>query len=145
MLAVSGPLARAVGNTIGAGHTAMMVWNIVRRPVILVLVVLSVAILYYVTPNVRQPKFRWIIASVLFGVYVGNFGKRNKTYGTLAGVIVYLLWVWITNVSLLFGAELDAELERGRQLQAGLPAEHAVRLPPRDTRGIEKTKAKDER
>ena len=157
MLAVSGPLARAVGNTIGAGHTAMMVWNIVRRPVILVLVVLSVAILYYVTPNVRQPKFRWmsvgaavaivvwIIASVLFGVYVGNFGKYNKTYGTLAGVIVFLLWVWITNVSLLFGAELDAELERGRQLQAGLPAEHAVRLPPRDTRGIEKTKAKDER
>ena len=109
--------------------------------------------LYYATPNVQQPKFRWIsigaavaivtwmVASVLFGFYVANFGSYNKTYGALAGVIVFLLWLWITNLALLFGAELDAELERGRQLQAGLPAERELQLPPRDTRVLEKTEA----
>jgi membrane protein len=77
---------------------------------------------------------------------VGNFGSYNKTYGTLAGVVVFLLWWWwITNLALLFGAELDAELERGRELQAGLPAERDLQLPPRDTRGIDKNRAKDER
>jgi membrane protein len=75
----------------------------------------------------------WILASVVFGVYVANFGSYNKTYGTLAGVIVFLLWLWITNLALLFGAELDAELERGRQLQAGIEAEKTIQLPPRDT------------
>jgi membrane protein len=102
---------------------------------------------------VQQPKFRWIslgaglaivawiLASVIFGIYVSNFSSYNKTYGTLAGVIVFLLWLWITNLALLFGAELDAELERGRQLQAGLPAERELQLPPRDTRVIEKKEA----
>jgi membrane protein len=155
MLAVSGPVARAIGDAIGAGKIAMTVWNIARWPVLLVLVVLAVAILYYATPNVRQPKFRWIsvgaavaivvgiTASVLFGLYVANFGSYNKTYGTLAGVIVFLLWLWITNVALLFGAELDAELERGRELQAGMPAERDLKLPPRDTRVTDKREAKD--
>ncbi len=108
------------------------------------------AILYYVTPNVEQPSFRWIsvgagvailvwlVASVLFGFYVANFGSYNKTYGALAGVIVFLLWLWITNLALLFGAEVDAEIERGRQLQAGLPAERELQLPPKDTRNIRK-------
>jgi membrane protein len=133
MLAVSGPVAESVGNAIGLGEQAVTVWNLVKWPVILLFVVVAVAILYYITPNVRQPKFRWmsvgaavaivvwIVASVLFGLYVANFGSYNKTYGALAGVIVFLLWLWITNVALLFGAELDAELERGRQLQAGYP------------------------
>ena len=157
MLAVSGPVAKAIGDAIGAGRLALSVWNIARWPVILVFVVVAVAILYHATPNVRQPKFRWIsvgaavaillwiAASILFGVYVGNFGSYNKTYGTLAGVVVFLLWLWITNLALLFGAELDAELERGRELQAGLPAERDLQLPPRDTRGIDKNRAKDER
>ena len=104
----------------------MTVWNIAKWPVILVVVVLIVALLYYATPNVKQPKFRWIsvgavlaivvwvIASAAFGFYVANFSSYNKTYGSLAGVIVFLLWLWITNLALLFGAELDAELERGR-------------------------------
>jgi membrane protein len=125
--------------------------------VILLFVMMAVAILYYATPNVRQPRFRWIsvgaavailvwlAASALFAVYVENFGSYNKTYGTLAGVIVFLLWLWLTNLALLFGAELDAELERGRELQAGLPAERELQLPPRDTRGIDKNQAKDER
>ncbi|MGE5695029.1 MAG: YihY/virulence factor BrkB family protein [Candidatus Sericytochromatia bacterium] len=156
MLAVSGPVAKAVGDALGAGGIALTVWNFARWPVILVLVIVAVAILYYTTPNVKQPKFRWIsvgaalaifawvIASVLFGLYVAHFSSYNKTYGTLAGVIVFLLWVWLTNLALLFGAELDAELERGRQLQAGLPAERELQLPARDTRVSEKNEAKYE-
>src|SRR4030095_15955952 len=120
-------------------------------------VTLAVATLYYAAPNVKQPKFRWIsvgagvailawiLASVLFGFYVGNFGSYNKTYGTLAGVIVFLLWLWITNLALLFGAELDAELERGRPLQGGLPAQRALQLPPRDTRVVDKNEAAEEK
>jgi membrane protein len=157
MLVISGPVAEAVGNAIGAGSIAVTVWNIAKWPVILVCVVLAVAVLYYSTPNVKQPKFRWIsigaafailvwvAASVLFGLYVANFGSYNKTYGTFAGVIVFLLWLWITNVALLFGAELDAELERGRQLQAGLPAERDIQLPPRDTRVLEKNEKAEEK
>lgn len=153
MLAVSGPVARVVGDAIGLGDVAVTVWNVARWPLILLFVVLAVAILYYVTPNVEQPKFRWIsvgaavailvwiAASVLFGFYVANFGSYNKTYGALAGVIVFLLWVWITNLALLFGAELDAEIERGRQLQAGLPAEQELQLPPKDTHNLRKDEA----
>ena len=157
MLVVSGPVAEAVGNAIGAGSIAVTTWNIVKWPVLLVCVVLAVAVLYYSTPNVKQPKFRWIsvgavfaillwiLASVGFGLYVTNFGSYNKTYGTLAGVIVFLLWLWITNLALLFGAELDAELERGRQLQAGLPAERDIQLPPRDTRVVDKNEKAEEK
>ena len=156
-LVVSGPLARAIGDAIGLGETAVTVWNIVKWPVLLGLAALVVAILYYATPNVRQPKFRWIsvgaavaiitwvVASALFGLYVSQFSNYNKTYGSLAGVIIFLLWLWITNLALLFGAELDAEMERGRQLQAGIPAERELQLPPRDTRVIDKTDAKDAR
>jgi membrane protein len=157
MLAVSGPVAESIGNVVGLGEHAVTAWNIIKWPVILVVVTVAVAILYYVTPNVQQPKFRWMsvgatvaivvwmAASLLFGIYVANFGSYNKTYGTLAGVIVFLLWLWITNLALLFGAELDAELERGRQLQAGLPAEHELQLPPKDERGLKKEEAADEK
>jgi membrane protein len=155
MLAVSGPIAEAVGGAIGAGEVAQTVWNVARWPVVLVFVVLSVAVLYHSSPNVKQPNFRWIsvgagvailvwiLASVGFGFYVGNFGSYNKTYGALAGVIVFLLWLWITNLALLLGAELDAELERGRQLQAGIAAETDLQLPPRDNRVAEKNQAKE--
>ena len=155
-LVISGPVARAIGDAIGLGETAVTVWNVLKWPVLLGLAALVVAILYYATPNVRQPKFRWIsvgaavaiitwvVASALFGVYVSNFASYNKTYGSLAGVIIFLLWLWITNLALLFGAELDAEIERGRQLQAGIAAEHDIQLPPRDTRVIDKTDAKDD-
>jgi membrane protein len=156
-LVVSGPLARAIGDALGLGETAVTVWNIVKWPVLLALAALVVAILYYATPNVKQPKFRWIsvgaivaivtwvVASALFGLYVSQFSNYNKTYGSLAGVIIFLLWLWITNLALLFGAELDAEMERGRQLQAGIRAEEEIQLPPRDTRVIEKNEAKDEK
>lgn len=156
-LVVSGPLARAVGDALGFGETALTVWNIVKWPVLLALAALVVAILYYATPNVKQPKFRWIsigavvaivawvVASTLFGLYVSQFSNYNRTYGSLAGVIIFLLWLWITNLALLFGAELDAEMERGRQLQAGIKAEQEIQLPPRDTRVIDKNAAKDDR
>ena len=133
----------------------MTVWNIAKWPVMLAVVVVIVALLYYATPNVKQPKFRWIsigavvailiwvLASAAFGFYVANFSSYDKTYGSLAGVIVFLLWLWITNLALLFGAELDAELERGRELQAGMPAEEVIQLPARDTRKSDKAAEKE--
>ena len=149
-LVVTGPLAESVGRTIGLGGTAVTVWDIAKWPILLAIVVAVVAILYYATPNVKQPKFRWIsvgalvaivtwaLASAAFGIYVANFSAYNKTYGSLAGVIVFLLWLWITNLALLFGAELDAEIERGREVQSGIPAELDIQLPPRDTRKSKK-------
>ncbi|CAM3509858.1 YihY/virulence factor BrkB family protein [Nocardioides zeicaulis] len=154
-LVVTGPAAQAVGDAIGLGSTAVTVWNIAKWPVMLLVVMLIVALLYYATPNVKQPKFRWIsigaavaivvwiVASAAFGFYLAHFSSYDKTYGSLAGVIAFLLWLWITNLALLFGAELDAELERGRELQAGLPAEEEIQLPPRDTRKIDKAAEKE--
>ncbi|WP_144761948.1 YihY/virulence factor BrkB family protein [Curtobacterium sp. 9128] len=147
---VSGPLARSFGDVIGLGDVAATVLSIVQWPILLVIAIVVVAVLYYFAPNVKQPKFRWVsggsilaiailvVASVGFGFYVGNFSNYNATYGSLGGVIVFLLWVWITNNALLFGAEFDAELERGRELQAGIRAEEDIQLPERDTRQIEK-------
>ena len=155
-LVVSGPVAPTVGDTIGLGSTAVTVWGIAKWPVMLLVVVLLVAMLYHATPNVKQPKFRWVsigaavaivvwvLASLLFGLYVANFGSYNKTYGSLAGVIVFLLWLWITNLALLFGAEVDAELERSRELQAGIEAEETLQLPPRDDSGSRKRARKEE-
>jgi membrane protein len=155
MLIVSGPLAASLGSVIGLSSTVVTVWNIVKWPVIVLFVVLIVAILYHATPNVKQPKFRWvsvgafvaiviwILASIAFAFYVATFGSYDKTYGSLAGAVVGLLWLWLTNVALLFGAELDSELERGRQLQAGIAAESELQLPARDTRGIRKARKKE--
>ena len=155
MLVVSGPLARSVGNVIGLGGAAVTAWSIAKWPILVAIVVLIIAILYYATPNVKQPKLRWmslgafialltwVVASILFATYVGSFGSYDKTYGTLAGVIVFLLWLWISNLALLFGAEVDAEVERGRQLQAGMPAEEELQLPARDTRNIKKNEQKE--
>lgn len=146
MLVLTGPVARAVGDVLGLGEAAVQVWNIAKWPAVLVLVVLIVAVLYYATPNVKQPKFRWMslgalfalviffLASVGFGFYVANFSSYNKTYGAIGGVIITLLWLWILNLSLLAGATFDAETERGRQLQAGIKAEETLQSPPRDTK-----------
>jgi membrane protein len=157
MLIVSGPVAQTIGNLIGLGSTALTVWSIVKWPILALIVIVVVALLYYATPNVQQPKFRWVsvgagvailvwvLASVAFAFYVSNFSSYNKTYGSVGGVIVTLLFLWITNLALLFGAELDAELERGRQLQAGIPAEEELQLPARDTRNIKKARKKREK
>ncbi len=155
-LVLTGPAADAVGSALGIGSTFVTVWSIAKWPVVLVMVMLIVAVLFWSTPNVQQPKFRWIsvgaavailtwiAVSAAFGLYVANVGSYDKTYGSLAGVIVFLLWLWLTNLALLFGAELDAELERTRQLQAGLAAEETLQLPPRDTTTIDKAAEKHE-
>lgn len=153
-LVVSGPVARAIGDAVGLGSAAVTTWNVLKWPVVLFLVVLVVAVLFHSTPNVRQPRFRWLsvgavvailvwaVASVGFGFYVSRFASYDSTYGALGGVIVFLLWLWITNLALLFGAELDAELERARELQGGIAAEETLQLPPRDTRASEKRQQK---
>jgi len=155
ILAVSGPVAEAVGSALGIGATTQLVWSILKWPVLLALVMVMVAILYYATPNAKQPKLRWMsmgalialvifaIASLLFGVYVSNFSNYDRTFGSLAGVVVFLLWLWIANLALLFGAEFDAELERGRQLQAGIAAEETIQLPPRGISKSKKTRKKE--
>jgi membrane protein len=123
---ISGGLAREVGNLIGVGDTAVDVWNLAKWPVLLLLVSLMFAVLYWAAPSVRHPGFRWItpggllatlgwvLASLAFAFYVANFGSYNKTYGALAGPIIFLVWLWISNVMILLGAELNAEIENGR-------------------------------
>ncbi|GEP40543.1 ribonuclease [Nocardioides psychrotolerans] len=154
-LVLTGPVADSVGQELGLGSTFLTVFSIVKWPVLLGVVVVVVALLYYATPNVKQPRFRWVsvgavlailtwvVLSAGFGFYVANFSSYDKTYGTLGGVIAFLLWLWLTNLALLFGAELDAELERGRELASGIVAEETLQLPPRDTHGIEKAEAKE--
>ena len=156
MLVLSGAVAEAVGSAIGLGAATVTAWDIAKWPVALALAVALIAVLYYFTPNVRQPRFRWmsigsalaLVVSVLatagFGFYVANFNNYNKTYGALGGVVVLLLWLWLLNMSLLFGAEVDAELERGRQLQAGIEAEEELQLPPKDTKALDRRQAKEE-
>jgi membrane protein len=146
-LVVTGPVAKAVGDAVGLGDTAVLVWDIAKWPVMAVVVSMVFSLLYYATPNVKQPKFQWftmggfialvvwVITSALFAFYVANFSSYNMTYGSLAAVVVFLVWLWISNCAVLFGAEFNAELERGRELQAGIhEAEHTIQLPPRDTR-----------
>ena len=142
---VTGPLAERVGDLVGLGSTAVTVWDIAKWPVLILIVSFMLAILYYAAPNVRQPGFRWvspggilavvlwIVASGLFALYVANFGSYNKTYGSLGAVIIFLIWLWISNIAVLLGAELNAEVERGRQIEAGHPAEEEPFLPLRDT------------
>jgi membrane protein len=156
-LILTGSVAQSVGEVLGLGSTGILVWQIAKWPVLLAVVVVIVALLYYATPNIRQPRFRWIsvgaalaivvwiVLSAAFGLYVANFSSYDKTYGALGGVIVFLLWLWLTNLALLFGAELDSELERGRELQSGLAAEETLQLPPRDTRKLEKDEAGEQK
>jgi membrane protein len=141
----TGPLAKQAGNVLGLGGTAVTVWDVAKWPALVLVVSLMVSILYYVAPNVRQPGFRWITpggvlavllwiaASAAFALYVANFSSYNKTYGALGGVIVFLVWLWISNIAVLLGAELDAEMERARELEAGVPeAEKRIQVEPRD-------------
>jgi membrane protein len=147
---LSGGLAREVGGLIGVGDTAVDVWNIAKWPVLLLFVSFLFAVLYWAAPNVKQPGFRWItpggvlavigwvIASLAFAFYVSNFGSYNKTYGALAGPIVFLVWLWISNVMILLGAEFNAELERGRAIEGGMrPEDTEPFVEPRDTRKME--------
>ena len=152
-LLVSGPLAEAVGKALGIGDAAVTAFQYGKWPVLVLGVMLILAILYYAAPNAKLPGFKWIspgsvlavviwiVASIAFAFYVANFGSYDKTYGTLGGLISFLVWMWITNLAVLFGAELNAELERSRELEAGQPAEEEIQLEPRDA-PKEKNKAK---
>ncbi len=143
---LTGGLAKQAGDVLGVGESAVRVWDIAKWPVLLLIVSVMFAILYWASPNVKQPGFRWftpggilavvvwIVASAAFAVYVANFASYNKTYGTLGGVIIFLVWLWLSNIAVLLGAEFNAELERGRQIEAGHPADKEPFLEPRDTR-----------
>jgi membrane protein len=140
---LTGGLATQVGKVLGVGSSAVTIWDIAKWPVLLLVVAFMFSILYWTAPNVRHAGFRWltpgglvavilwIIASLAFAFYVANFSHYNKTYGSLGGIIAFLVWLWISNVAVLFGAELNAELERGRQLEAGRPAEDELLVTPR--------------
>ncbi len=141
---ITGGLAKQVGNLIGVGGSAVSVWDIAKWPVLLLVVSLMFSILYWAAPNVKHPGFSWlspgglfavlmwVIASGLFAFYVSNFSSYNKTYGALAGVIIFLVWLWISNLALLFGAELNAEMERGRAIETGHEADREPFVEPRD-------------
>jgi membrane protein len=143
---LTGPLAEQVGNVIGLGDTAVTAWDIAKWPVLVLLVSLVFSILYWAAPNVKQPGFRWltpggvlavilwIVASVAFALYVASFASYNKTYGSLGGVIVFLIWLWISNIAVLLGAELNAEVERARELEGGVPEEQTIALEPRNVK-----------
>ena len=147
---LSGGLAKEVGGLIGLGDMAVTVWSIAKWPVLLLVVSFMFALLYWAAPNVKHPKFRWVspggvlavigwvIASLAFAFYVANFGSYNKTYGALAGPIIFLVWLWISNIMVLLGAEFNAELERGRAIEAGHPEREEPFVEPRDTRKMDK-------
>jgi membrane protein len=146
---LTGGLAKQVGGVIGLGDTAVMVWDIAKWPVLLLVVSFMFALLYWAAPNVKHPRFSWVspggvlavigwvIASLAFAFYVANFGSYNKTYGALAGPIVFLVWLWISNILVLLGAELNAELERGRAIATGHPEHREPFVEPRDTRKLD--------
>jgi membrane protein len=147
---ITGGLARRIGDLIGLGSTAVTVWDIAKWPVLVIVVSFMFALLYWAAPNVKQAGFRWLspggilavlgwlIASAAFAFYVGNFGSYNKTYGALGGVIVFLVWLWISNIVILLGAEFNAELERERAIHAGMrPEDKEPFAEPRDTRKMD--------
>jgi len=143
-LVLTGPIVSAISRPLGIGSTAVDVWNVAKWPVMALVFLLMLAILYYASPNAKLRGFRWvtpgslvaiaiwIVASALFGFYVANFGSYDKTYGTLGGLVALLVWLWISNLAILFGHQLNAELERGVEIEEGRPrAEHEIQLEPR--------------
>jgi membrane protein len=151
-LVLTGPVVEAVAGPVGLSSTAVDIWNVAKWPVMAALFILMVDVLYYTTPNVKIRGFRWVtpgaivaivvwaLASALFAFYVSNFGSYDKTYGTLAGLVVLLLWFWITNLAILFGHQMNAERERSAEIDEGLPrAEKEIQLEPRDEPKDQKT------
>lgn len=143
-LVLTGPIVRAVGDAIGVGESALTIWSIAKWPVLIGVLMFMVAVIYHAAPNVKVPRFRWITpgsvvavlgwiaASAGFAFYVASFGSFDKTYGSLGAIVTVLIWVWISNLALLFGLELNAELERNRELAAGVPgAAREIQLEPR--------------
>lgn len=148
MVVVTGSVARSVGNVIGVGNTVVLVWDIAKWPVLVVLISILLAVLFWAAPNAKQAGIKWIspggviatlvwlVISALFALYVTTFSSYNKTYGSLAGIVVFLVWVWLTNISLLLGLEINAESERERAIAQGLPEDIEPFAEPRDTRKL---------
>jgi membrane protein len=148
MVVFTGGLADQVGNLLGLGNTFVTVWDIAKWPVLVLIVAFMLALLYWASPNAKQPGFRWlspggllgvviwIVASVAFAFYVGNFGSYNKTYGALAGVIIFLIWLWISNLAVLLGAEFNAELDRAKAIEEGHPPDREPFVELRDDRKV---------
>jgi membrane protein len=142
---LTGALARKVGDLLHLGSGVVTAWDIGKWPVLLVLISLLFALLYWAAPNARSGGFRWVspggllavlvwlVASVGFAIYVVNFGSYNKTYGSLAAVIIFLVWLWISNIAILLGAEFDAELQRSRAAEAGHPTKDEPYIQLRDS------------
>jgi membrane protein len=158
IVVVSGPVAKQVGDLIGAGDTTVLVWNIVKWPILLVLVSVLLAVLFWASPNAKQAGIKWVSpggaiavliwlgASAVFALYVTHFASYDRTYGSLAGVVIFLVWLWLTNIALLLGAEINAELEHGRAIAEGLPEDVQPFAEARDTRKLdeEETRAVEE-
>jgi membrane protein len=150
----TGPLAQRAGDVLGLGHTAEVAWSIAKWPVLVVLVMFMIAVLYWAAPNVRSRGFRWVspgsaLAVVLwlilsggFAGYVAAFGSYNKTYGTVAGVIVFLVWLWLSNLAILLGLEFDAELARERAIEGGMRLTYRRATPPNGRRSGRTTRAR---
>ena len=143
LVVISGPLAQQAGNLIGLGDLTVTIYNIAKWPVIAIILALMIAGLYYIGPNVKHPKFQWVspggiiaivlwvVASLAFALYVANF-PPNPAYGTIGAVILFLTWLWISNIAILLGLEMNAELERQQKIKEGMPATQEPFLPPKD-------------
>jgi membrane protein len=149
-LVLSGPIVGALGSSLGLSDMALTVWRFAKWPAMIVLVLIIFGALYYTSPNARVTGLRWvtggavvallvwIVASIALALYVANFGSYNKTYGTLGGVVVFLLWLWITNMAILLGAEFNAETERARQIETNVPgAERSLQLQEREPANVD--------
>jgi len=150
IVVVSGPVARQIGDVIGVGDTAVLLFNIIKWPVLAVIISLLLAVLFWASPNAKQAGIKWVspggliamllwlAISALFAVYVANFSSYDKTYGSLAGVVIFLVWLWLSNVAILLGAEINAELDHAEAIEEGLPPDVQPFAVPRDTRKLSK-------
>ncbi len=157
IVVLSGPVAHQVGDVIGLGDTSVLVWNIAKWPVLVILVSVLLAVLFWASPNAKQHGVRWVspggviavliwlVVSALFALYVTKFASYDKTYGSMAGVVIFLVWLWLTNIAILLGLEVNAELDHGKALADGLPADSEVFVDPRDTRKLDSREMDDVR
>lgn len=149
IVVLSGPVAHQIGNLLGLGDTTVLIWNIAKWPVLLILVSVLLALLFWASPNAKQGGVKWVspggviavliwlIVSGLFAVYVSTFASYNKTYGSLAGVVIFLVWLWLSNLAILLGAEVNAELDHAKAIAQGLPEDAQPFAQPRDTRKLD--------
>jgi membrane protein len=149
IVVLSGNVASYVGEALGLGDAAITAWSILKWPLLLVIASTILAVMYWAAPNVRPASFKWVspggifsvivwvIASLGFAFYVANFANYSKTYGALGGIIIFLVWLWISNIAILLGAEVNAELERSRAVEAGLPEDQEPFMDVRDVKKLE--------